>query len=113
MFLTLDSPQLGEHTTQPTVAVGISIDYAPFFSVQLAAGENEIALPKDDAGGVLSIFKKSSSVIRVNVEGWQNNRLHLVSIVLNPGAKLLRYKPSKLAFQFIGDSLTAVRRFLP
>jgi hypothetical protein len=48
------------------------------------------------------------SVIRLNVEGWQNNNMYLEKIILNSGAKLLSYTPSRLAFQFIGDSLSAV-----
>ncbi|KIJ34992.1 hypothetical protein M422DRAFT_51735 [Sphaerobolus stellatus SS14] len=49
----------------------------------------------------------SKSVVRVNAEGWQNNRLNVESIVLNADAKPLTYNPAKLAFQFIGDSLSA------
>ncbi|KAJ7821224.1 SGNH hydrolase-type esterase domain-containing protein [Mycena olivaceomarginata] len=43
-----------------------------------------------------------TTVVRVNVEGWQNNRINLE----------IPYIPSKLAFQFVGDSLSA-GQFLP
>ncbi|KAF9494762.1 SGNH hydrolase [Pleurotus eryngii] len=99
--------QLGPTTTTPFAAVGVSVDYEPFFTVNASAGWNDIPLP------AAPTFKRSDkSVIRVNVEGWQNNRINLQTIVFNRGATLHPYKPSKLSFQFIGDSLSA-GQYLP
>ncbi|RPD77308.1 SGNH hydrolase [Lentinus tigrinus ALCF2SS1-7] len=102
---------LGPHTTSPLASVGVSLDYGPFYTVNVTEGSNEIPL-----GAIESEQKRSSnksrSVVRINVEGWQNNRINLETIGLNKGAKLLPYTPSKLAFQFIGDSLSA-GQYLP
>ncbi|KAG6908566.1 hypothetical protein DXG01_004124 [Tephrocybe rancida] len=100
---------LGEHTTAPYAAVGVSIDYQDFFTVNASVGANVI--PLDSA----STKKNAETVVRINVEGWQNNRINLETLTLNSAAELLPYKPSKLAFQFIGDSLSAVGQgqFLP
>jgi lysophospholipase L1-like esterase len=108
--LTSISLNLGPGTTSPNASVGVSVDYEPFFIVNVTEGANKIPLP-----GKLDYHAQAESkrtVLRVNVEGWQSNRIHLESIDLNPDAHLLPYKPSKLAFQFIGDSLSA-GQFLP
>ncbi|KAF4568574.1 hypothetical protein EYR36_010586 [Pleurotus pulmonarius] len=99
--------QLGPLTTSPFAAVGVSVDYEPFFTVNASAGWNDIPLPASPR-----FNRGAESVIRVNVEGWQNNRINLETIVFNRGAKLLPYKPSRLSFQFIGDSLSA-GQYLP
>jgi len=99
---------LGEHTTTPLAAVGVSVDYAPFVNVNVSTGSNTIPL-----GNTLA--RKSASgntVVRINVQGWQDNRIHFENIVLNHGARLLRYKPSDLTFHIVGDSLSA-GQFLP
>ncbi|KAF8970651.1 SGNH hydrolase [Flammula alnicola] len=101
---------LGEHTTSPFAAVGISVDGSDFFTVNASAGANVIPLPTTTSDA--SFAKPSSSVVRINVEGWQNNRINLESITLNLDAVLLPYEPSKLSFQFVGDSLSA-GQFLP
>ncbi|PSS11032.1 hypothetical protein PHLCEN_2v3328 [Hermanssonia centrifuga] len=95
--------RLGENTTSPSVPVGFSLDYEPFVTVNISTGSNSIPL-KD-----ISSTKRNekSSVLRITSQGWQDNRMNLESIVLNSGAKLLPYTPSKLAFQVIGDSLSA------
>lgn len=49
-----------------------------------------------------------NTVVRIDSPQWQNNRMQVSSITLNSGATLLPYEPSKLVFQFIGDSLSAV-----
>ncbi|TDL27074.1 SGNH hydrolase [Rickenella mellea] len=95
---------LGSHTSSPMAAVGVSVNFQPFFTVNVTQGSNKIPL------GTLP--KGENTVVRLNVEGWQNNRINLQNIVLNTGAKLLPYVPSKLAFTFIGDSLSA-GQFLP
>ncbi|TCD66242.1 hypothetical protein EIP91_001605 [Steccherinum ochraceum] len=103
------SLHLGPHTTAPSASIGVSVDYQPFFQVNVSTGANIIPLipakkNNDD--------RKTSTVVRINAEGWQNNRVNLQSIQLNTGAKLLPYSTSKLTFQFIGDSLSA-GQFLP
>jgi len=100
--LTSLTLNLGPHTTQPVVAIGLSVNYEPFRTLNDSEGSNILPL------NFRSKQRKGSrSVVRVNAEGWQNNRLNIKSIVLNPEAKPLKYKPSKIAFQFIGDSLSA------
>ncbi|EIW56391.1 SGNH hydrolase [Trametes versicolor FP-101664 SS1] len=96
---------LGPHTTTPLASVGVSVDYQPFYTVNVSAGLNTVPLSHSPLKR--SADKTSTSVVRINAEGWQNNRINLESIILNKGAKLLPYTPSKLAFQFIGDSLSA------
>ncbi|KAG8861737.1 hypothetical protein FRB96_002695 [Tulasnella sp. 330] len=94
------SLNLGEATTtSPAALIGLSVDYAPFISVNVSAGVNVLPI----AGATT----RKTSVIEIATEGWQNNRIQVDSLVLNPGAVLLPYAPSRLHFQFIGDSLTA------
>ncbi|CAL1698479.1 unnamed protein product [Somion occarium] len=100
------SLSLGNHTTTPLASIGVSVDYEPFVTVNVSVGTNTIIFEKSLTGA------KAKSVVRINVEGWQNNRINLENIILNPGARLLPYTPSRLAFQFIGDSLSA-GQFLP
>ncbi|KAJ7101357.1 SGNH hydrolase-type esterase domain-containing protein [Mycena belliarum] len=92
---------LGPNTTAPFVALGVSVDYAPFFTFNATAGANSIpvslATPKGSG---------ATTVVRFNVEMYANNQMHLESIVLNAGAKLVPYVPSELAFEFIGDSFS-------
>ncbi|TDL27075.1 SGNH hydrolase [Rickenella mellea] len=95
---------LGSHTSSPLAAVGVSVNYQPFFTVNVTQGSNVIPLG--------NLPKIGNTVVRLNVEGWQNNRINLQNIVLNTGALLIPYVPSKLAFTFIGDSLSA-GQFLP
>lgn len=73
---------LGPHTTSPLASVGVSVDYEPFYTVNVTEGTNEIPL---SSNGDLEKAKsgKSTSVVRINVEGWQNNRINLESVVLN------------------------------
>ncbi|GJJ09263.1 hypothetical protein Clacol_003485 [Clathrus columnatus] len=98
---------LGPHTTQPEVAIGLSLNYGPFINLNVTEGANILPLISPNAN-----TKGSKTVIRLNAQGWQNNRLNVESIVLNNEAKLQPYTPSKLAFQFIGDSLSA-GQYLP
>lgn len=118
---------LGPHTTSPLVSIGVSVDYEPFYTVNVTQGSNVIPL-HGSGGSTVAITTltgsweseseaapktmTNKSVVRINVEGWQDNRINLEKIVLNRGAKLLPYVPSKLAFQFIGDSLSA-GQYLP
>ncbi|PPQ72030.1 hypothetical protein CVT26_006720 [Gymnopilus dilepis] len=98
---------LGQHTTSPNAAIGVSIDGSDWVTINATQGTNAIPVPSSAKEKLLH-----PSVVRINVEGWQNNRINLESVVLNSDAILLPYEPSKLAFQFIGDSLSA-GQFLP
>ncbi|KAJ6564720.1 SGNH hydrolase-type esterase domain-containing protein [Mycena capillaripes] len=91
---------LGPNTTVPFVALGVSVDYAPFFSLNATVGANIIplALPHKRPG--------ATTVVRINAEMYFSSQMNLDSIDLNAGAKLVPYKPSKLAFEFIGDSFS-------
>ncbi|KIJ34978.1 hypothetical protein M422DRAFT_262937 [Sphaerobolus stellatus SS14] len=100
--LTSLTVNLGSHTTQPVAAIGLSVNYGPFTTLNVSEGTNELPL-----GLPTNAKKGSKSVVRINAQGWQNNRLNVESIVLNANAKPLTYNPSKIAFQFIGDSLSA------
>ncbi|KAG8737952.1 hypothetical protein FRC10_007466 [Ceratobasidium sp. 414] len=91
---------LGNHSTTPQLAAALSVDYGDFTTVNISAGANVISIPP-------TAVKGKNRVVRINVEGWQNNRLHLEKIELNAGAVVKPYKPSPLRFQFIGDSLSA------
>ncbi|KAF9562852.1 SGNH hydrolase [Agrocybe pediades] len=104
------SLNLGEHTTAPSASIGVSVGGSEFFTVNVSAGANP--LPLNAPPALVAAKKPSSTLVRINVEGWQNNRINLESITLNSDASLLPYEPSKLAFQFIGDSLSA-GQFLP
>ncbi|KAJ7369084.1 SGNH hydrolase-type esterase domain-containing protein [Mycena albidolilacea] len=99
---------LGPHTTAPFASIGVSLDYGEFITANISQGSNPIPI-------LVSSNERPdthTTVVRVNVEGWQNNRINLESVTLNPGASLVPYIPSKLAFQFVGDSLSA-GQFLP
>ncbi|KAI3614797.1 gdsl-like lipase acylhydrolase domain protein [Moniliophthora roreri] len=96
------SLELGPHTSS-VPPLGVSIDYQDYFTVNVTQGITEIPLTSALKPG----REKESTLVRLNVEGWQNNQIDLQSIILNSDARLLPYKPSKLTFQFIGDSLSA------
>ncbi|CAK5282002.1 unnamed protein product [Mycena citricolor] len=70
---------LGPHTTQPNAAVGVSVDYGAFITANVSAGVNQIPLPPSALGKK----KSEATVVRVNVEGWQANRINLEEIILN------------------------------
>lgn len=63
---------LGPHTTAPLASVGVSVDYQDFFTVNVSEGANPIPLDSREA-----------TVVRINVEGWQNNRINLEKITVN------------------------------
>lgn len=65
---------LGPNTTAPLTSLGISVDYQPFVTVNVSEGVNEI-----DVTGA----NPTSSVVRFNVEEWQDNRMNLESIQLD------------------------------
>ena len=67
---------LGPHTTSPLTSVGVSVNYGPFVTVNVSEGRNAIPLVTD--------LESEASVVRVTTEGWQNNRMQLESLELNP-----------------------------
>ncbi|TFY59657.1 hypothetical protein EVG20_g7702 [Dentipellis fragilis] len=93
---------LGPHTTSPNIPIGVSVDYGPFTTVNVSEGANNIPLGLDS-----DFHSDARHVLRIDSWGWVDNRVNLESIALNHGAQLLPYTPSKLAFEFIGDSLSA------
>ncbi|KAJ7716951.1 SGNH hydrolase-type esterase domain-containing protein [Mycena metata] len=97
---------LGPNTTFPVVALGVSVNYEPFFNLNASAGANVIplALPHKRPG--------ATTVVRINAEMYFDSQMNLESINLNAGAKLVLYKPSKIAFEFIGDSFSTVNGIL-
>jgi len=61
------------------VAVGVSIDYAPYFTVNVTVGSNSLPLDASFA----SRPKDSTTVLRIAVENFEGPRMDLDSIVLN------------------------------
>lgn len=108
--LTSLSIQLGPNTTESGVAIGFSVNYRPFTSLKLTRGTNK--LPLSNAGLEEAHSTTCTSIIRLHVDGWENNNLYLEKLIFNPGAQLLPYTPSPLSFQFIGDSLSS-GQYLP
>lgn len=76
---------LGALTTPPFAAVGISVNYRDFVTFNVSTGANPIPL----SGLPLSTQIEAKSVIRINVQGWQNNRINLNSITIN--AVIIKY----------------------
>ncbi|KIM28504.1 hypothetical protein M408DRAFT_307790 [Serendipita vermifera MAFF 305830] len=100
------SLQLGPNTTQPFVSVGISVNYGEFTQFNLTSGTAGNVIPLSVSTSQAS-GRKTRSVIRLMVQGWENNNLQLEKIILNSGSSLLSYQPSPLNFLFIGDSFGA------
>lgn len=73
--LTSLTLNIGETTTSPAALAGLSIDYAPFITVNISTGANVLPI----TGGKT----KKTSVIEIATEGWQDNRIQLESLVLN------------------------------
>ena len=61
--------QLGQHTTSPSVSLGVSVNYGPYTTVNVSSGLNTIPLGNNAS--------MSESVVRIVTEGWQNNRIEL------------------------------------
>src|ERR1700761_2580920 len=110
--LTSLSLNLGPHTTSPLVSLGVSVNYETFRTVNVSEGANVIPLSVTSDTLTLNSKRTTQTIVRINTEGWQNNRMNLESIELNAGAKLVNFTPQKLAFQFIGDSLSAVSFYI-
>lgn len=99
---------LGEATTPAPAEVSISVDYGVWFQQNFTVGLNQVNLTG------LSKKKRDTHVIRLateSYEGWVNVwtsvRLQLYGISFNKEAILLPYTPSKVEFEFIGDSISA------
>ncbi|KAF9263171.1 SGNH hydrolase [Marasmius fiardii PR-910] len=103
--------ELGQHTTTPVAALGIIFNQGVTTTVNVSQGINDIPFPAK-LGVEEAEAAKTKTVVKLNVEGWQDNRIDLRSVVVNADAVLHPYQPSPLAFQFIGDSLTS-GQFLP
>ncbi|KAI0739760.1 hypothetical protein C8Q80DRAFT_1274786 [Daedaleopsis nitida] len=99
--LTSLTLNLGPHTTTPSASVGVSVDYAPFFTVNVTEGSNAIPLSSNSSrlSNTSEPKTRGMTVVRVNVEEWRNHCINLETIDLNDGTWLL-LKASKLAFQF-------------
>lgn len=95
---------MGPNTTSPSVNIGVSVNYGEWATVAVQNGTNVIPLSGNST--VTDSSRPTSTVVRINVQAPENN-IYLEKIILNSGARLLRYTPSKLAFQFIGDSLSS------
>jgi hypothetical protein len=75
------------------------VDYAPFVTVNVSQGEN-IILPLSGSSDAdpsarfgFGGGKPKNSVVRLNVQGWQNNRVHFQSLELNAvGSNRLLYE---------------------
>ena len=68
---------LGPNTTSPFTNLGVSINYRPYSQIQVREGENIIPL------GELDKNPGNNAVVRIVVQGWENNRVVLENIVLN------------------------------
>ena len=105
---------LGEHTTSPSAAVGVSIDGSDFTTVNVSTGVNTIPLPTKTQ----LISRSASTLVRINVQGWQNNRINLESIVLNSVIYLCSFSPIELTINMFSlgccpTSIHASQTFLP
>lgn len=69
---------LGSHTTAPLASIGVSLNYGTFTTLNVSQGVNTIF-----GGSAALQLEGSDSVVRLNVEGWQDNRINLESISLN------------------------------
>ena len=81
--LTSLALNLGPHTTTPNAAIGVSFDDSEFSTVNVTAGLNAIPIPSNEGQSLSSRSSKNETLVRINVEGWQNNRINLLNITLN------------------------------
>jgi hypothetical protein len=70
---------LGPNTTFPFVALGVSIDHQPFFTVNATAGANIISVP----AAVARKHVGATTVVRINAEMYFSNQMNLESVDLN------------------------------
>ncbi|KAJ7289736.1 SGNH hydrolase-type esterase domain-containing protein, partial [Mycena rebaudengoi] len=82
---------LGPNTTFPLVALGVSVDSAPFFRLNGSARVTVIPVDKKQPG--------ATTVVRMNAVRYFSCQMNLESIDLNAGPRLV-------PFEFIGDSFS-------
>jgi hypothetical protein len=101
---------LGPHTTAPLASLGVSVDYSPFYQVNVSEGANVIPLSASSSSEKRA--KTSSTVVRINVEGWQNNRMNLDSISMNKvGAWGISLQERDTETRYTGSEAAAVPAF--
>lgn len=76
--LTSLTLSLGPNTTTPQTKIGVSIDYGPYKQVQVQQGENEVPL-----GAINGKKSGSNTIVRIVLQGWENNRVVLENIKVN------------------------------
>ena len=84
---------LGPHTSYPNATIAVSLDYGEFLSFNVSQGHNVIPLEALSEGEIIS----KNSVVRINSQGWQNNRVNLESIEVN---QVSIFRPSRLLHQY-------------
>ena len=84
---------LGPHTTYPNATIAVSLDYGEFLSFNVSQGHNVIPIEALFEGEIIN----KNSVVRINSQGWQNNRVNLESIEVN---QVSIFKPSTLLHQY-------------
>lgn len=89
---------LGPHTTSPLASIGVSLNYGDFTTVKVSEGSNTIPLQSLQSDSEENTTGKS--VIRINTEGWQDNRINLENITLN-SVRLFRTLHSILWNRFV------------
>ncbi|KAL5632298.1 hypothetical protein ACGC1H_000340 [Rhizoctonia solani] len=77
--LTLLTLHLGNQTTTPLAVAAVRVDYGDFTAVNVIPGTNVIPIPTGS--------KKDNRVVHINMEGWENNYMHLERIELNSVSK--------------------------
>jgi hypothetical protein len=85
---------LGEYTTQPFAATAISIDGGAYFTANFSTGSNVV--PLSDA--VLKKENKATTLVEINVQGWQNNRIQFRNITVNSVGPLPSSTEVELSF---------------
>jgi hypothetical protein len=75
--LTSLTLNLGNHTTSPVAAAGITVNDGTILNVNVSQGANPIPL------NLTGLTQSSDIVVGVNMQGWQNNRMNLLSIDVN------------------------------
>ncbi|KAK7049863.1 hypothetical protein VNI00_005293 [Paramarasmius palmivorus] len=85
--------------TFPNAAIAVSVNYQEFQIINTIPGSQTITLGSD----VLE-----SAIVRINIRDPSPfNKIQLDNLEINHDASVLRYRPSELVFQFIGDSLSS------
>ncbi|KAK6987470.1 SGNH hydrolase [Favolaschia claudopus] len=99
---------LGQNTTFPLVALGVSINYGEWVPFNASAGPNQVPLPSL----LQTKSKKEITTIRILTQMYFSSQMHLESIDIEVSSEshlpltLIPYPASPLAFEFIGDSFS-------